>query len=170
MSSGKGNYVSLSKISPNIQKAVVATEDRTFWTNIGISPKGILRAAVSYVIHGGNIAGGGSTITQQLVKNSILTQQQTLSRKVEEMFYAIQVTKVYSKKQIMAMYLNNAYFGNGVYGVQECQPQVLRQERQPMTVLKGNLGRHLAEPFLLQPDRFPLALGFQKKPDPAADG
>ena len=83
VSSGKGTYVSLSKISPNVQKAVVATEDRTFWTNIGISPKGILRAAVSYVIHGGNIAGGGSTITQQLVKNSILTQQQTLSRKVE---------------------------------------------------------------------------------------
>ncbi len=137
VSSGKGTYVSLSKISPNVQKAVVATEDRTFWTNIGISPKGILRAAVSYVIHGGNIAGGGSTITQQLVKNSILTQQQTLSRKVEEMFYAIQVTKVYSKKQIMAMYLNNAYFGNGVYGVQDASRKYFGKNASQLTVAEG---------------------------------
>ncbi|WP_260279610.1 transglycosylase domain-containing protein, partial [Lactobacillus delbrueckii] len=137
VSSGKGTYVSLSKISPNVQKAVVATEDRTFWTNIGISPKGILRAAVSYVIHGGNIAGGGSTITQQLVKNSILTQQQTLSRKVEEIFYAIQVTKVYSKKQIMAMYLNNAYFGNGVYGVQDASRKYFGKNASQLTVAEG---------------------------------
>ncbi|EJN55526.1 PBP1A family penicillin-binding protein [Loigolactobacillus coryniformis] len=115
----KGTYVSYSKISPQIQNAVTSTEDRTFWTNPGFSIKGYARAAVSYVIHHGQISGGGSTLTQQLAKNALLTQQQTFVRKAEELFLAIEINKVYSKKDIITMYLNNAYFGNGVWGVQD---------------------------------------------------
>lgn len=132
--SGKGNYVSLKKISPNIQNAVISTEDRTFYTNPGFSVKGMARAAISYIIHGGRIAGGGSTITQQLVKNSILTQEQTLSRKIEEIFYSVQVTKIYSKKSILAMYLNNAYFGNGVYGVQDASRKYFGKNANQVSV------------------------------------
>ncbi|AKP66787.1 PBP1A family penicillin-binding protein [Companilactobacillus ginsenosidimutans] len=116
--SRKGTYVGLDKISPNIQNAVISTEDRTFWTNPGFSVKGYARAAVGYVLHHG-VTGGGSTLTQQLAKNSLLTQKQTLSRKGEELFLSIEINKVYSKKSILAMYLNNAYFGNGVWGVQD---------------------------------------------------
>ncbi|MFD0896139.1 PBP1A family penicillin-binding protein [Loigolactobacillus binensis] len=115
----KGTYVGYNKISTQIQNAVTSTEDRTFWTNPGFSIKGYARAAVSYVIHHGQISGGGSTLTQQLAKNALLTQQQTLTRKAEELFLAIEINKVYSKKDIITMYLNNAYFGNGVWGVQD---------------------------------------------------
>lgn len=114
----KGTYVSLKKISPYIQNAVISTEDRTFWTNPGFSIKGYARAALGYLIHHG-ITGGGSTLTQQLAKNALLTQKQTLSRKGEELFLSIEINRVYSKKNILAMYLNNTYFGNGVWGVQD---------------------------------------------------
>ena len=117
--SQKGSYVKYSQISPNIKNAVVATEDRTFWKNPGFSIKGMARAGVNLVIHRGEITGGGSTLTQQLAKNSLLTQQQTFSRKLEELFFAIEINHVYSKKDILTMYLNNAYFGNGVWGVQD---------------------------------------------------
>ncbi|MFD1418311.1 PBP1A family penicillin-binding protein [Companilactobacillus keshanensis] len=116
--SSKGTYVSLKKISPNIQNAVISTEDRTFWTNPGFSVKGYARAALGYLIHHG-ITGGGSTLTQQLAKNALLTQKQTLSRKGEELFLSIEINRVYSKKNILTMYLNNTYFGNGVWGVQD---------------------------------------------------
>lgn len=114
----KGSFVPLSKISPKIQNAVIATEDRTFYTNPGFSVKGMSRAAIMGIINRG-IVGGGSTLTQQLAKNALLTQQQTMSRKVEELFFAIEINHVYSKKDILTMYLNNAYFGNGVWGVQD---------------------------------------------------
>ncbi|WP_424349808.1 PBP1A family penicillin-binding protein [Latilactobacillus sp. 5-91] len=115
----KGTYVELDKISPEIQNAVISTEDRSFYTNPGFSVKGLARAAVNLVIHRGQITGGGSTLTQQLAKNAKLSQKQTFSRKFEELFLAVQITKTYSKKDILAMYLNNAYFGNGVWGVQD---------------------------------------------------
>ena len=117
--SQKGTFVEYDKISPNIQNAVISTEDRTFWKNPGFSVKGMARAAASLIIHHGQVTGGGSTLTQQLAKNSLLTQQQTFSRKLEELFFAIEINHVYSKKDILTMYLNNAYFGNGVWGVQD---------------------------------------------------
>lgn len=116
--SQKGSFVELNQISPYIQDAVIATEDRTFYKNPGFSVKGMARAAVSSLIHHG-IVGGGSTLTQQLAKNALLTQKQTFSRKIEELFFAIEINRVYSKKDILTMYLNNAYFGNGVWGVQD---------------------------------------------------
>ncbi|TSO26626.1 PBP1A family penicillin-binding protein [Lactobacillus sp. LL6] len=117
--SQKGSFVKYNQISPNIKNAVVATEDRTFWKNPGFSIKGMARAGVNLMLHHGEITGGGSTLTQQLAKNSLLTQQQTFSRKLEELFFAIEINNVYSKKDILTMYLNNAYFGNGVWGVQD---------------------------------------------------
>lgn len=115
--SQKGTFVELNEISPNIQNAVISTEDRTFYENKGFSVKGLARAFLGKII--GRYSGGGSTITQQLAKNALLTQEQTYRRKLEELFYAIEITKVFSKEDILAMYLNNAYFGNGVWGVQD---------------------------------------------------
>lgn len=114
----KGSFVSLDQISSYMPEAVVASEDRRFYQHKGFDLKGIARAVVGVVTHG-HITGGGSTLTQQLAKNAFLTQNQTLDRKAKELFLAIEIEKHYSKNDIMEMYLNYAYFGNGVWGVED---------------------------------------------------
>ncbi|RMC49126.1 PBP1A family penicillin-binding protein [Lactobacillus sp. ESL0228] len=131
--SQKGTFVEYNKISPNVRNAVISTEDRTFWNNSGFSIKGMGRAALSLVLHRGQIAGGGSTITQQLAKNALLTQKQTFSRKIEELFFAVEITHVYSKKDILTMYLNKAYFGNGVWGVQDASQKYFGKNASELT-------------------------------------
>ncbi|ARY91773.1 MULTISPECIES: PBP1A family penicillin-binding protein [Lacticaseibacillus] len=133
----KGTYVELKDISKQVQNAVISTEDRTFYTNGGFSIKGILRSAFNYVIHHGQIMGGGSTITQQLAKNTLLTQKQTIMRKAQELFMAIQLNKVYSKQDILAMYLNNAYFGNGVWGVQDAAKRYFGKNASQLDASEG---------------------------------
>lgn len=115
----KGTYVELDAISPYIQDAVISTEDRNFYNHHGFDVKGIARAAVRMLTSGSTAGGGGSTITQQLAKNAYLTLDQTFDRKAKELFLAIEIEKKYSKEEILTMYLNNAYFGNGVWGVQD---------------------------------------------------
>lgn len=117
--SQKGTFVSIDNISESIEKSVISTEDKRFYKHSGFDPIGIARAAVGYVINGGNIVGGGSTITQQLAKNAYLTLDQTFIRKLKELFLAIEIEKVYTKDEILEMYLNNSYFGNGVWGVED---------------------------------------------------
>lgn len=114
LSGQKGTYVELTDISKNLQNAVVATEDRSFYKNDGINYGRFLLAIVT-----AGRSGGGSTITQQLAKNAYLSQDQTVERKAKEFFLALELTKKYSKDQILTMYLNNAYFGNGVWGVED---------------------------------------------------
>lgn len=133
----KGTFVELNQISPNIQNAVIATEDRTFYTNAGFSIKGMARAFLSLLIHRGQIAGGGSTITQQLAKNALLTQKQTFSRKLEELFFAIEINHVYSKRDVLTMYLNNAYFGNGVWGVEDASHKYFGKSASQVSVAEG---------------------------------
>ncbi|MGT2933734.1 penicillin-binding protein PBP2A [Streptococcus catagoni] len=114
LSGQKGTYVELDAISDDLENAVIATEDRTFYTNNGINLKRFLLAVAT-----AGRFGGGSTITQQLAKNAYLSQDQTIKRKAREFFLALELTKKYSKKEILTMYLNNAYFGNGVWGVED---------------------------------------------------
>ncbi|MBP2099384.1 PBP1A family penicillin-binding protein [Enterococcus rivorum] len=113
----KGFFVTLDKISPYIQDAVISTEDKRFYNHHGYDIQGIARAVVGKLTF--RNAGGGSTITQQLAKNALLTQEQTFDRKAKELFLAIEIEKKYSKEDILAMYLNNSYFGNGVWGVED---------------------------------------------------
>ena len=114
LSGQKGTYVELTAISKDLQNAVVATEDRSFYKNDGINYGRFFLAIVT-----AGRSGGGSTITQQLAKNAYLSQDQTVERKAKEFFLALELTKKYSKEQILTMYLNNAYFGNGVWGVED---------------------------------------------------
>lgn len=114
LSGQKGTYVELDAISDNLEKAVIATEDRSFYKNNGIN---FSRFALAIVTMGK--FGGGSTITQQLAKNAYLSQEQTITRKAKEFFLALELTKKYSKNEILTMYLNNAYFGNSVWGVED---------------------------------------------------
>lgn len=133
-----GTYVSLNKIAPSLQKAVISTEDRNFYHEYGFSVKGIARAffllAKNKLLHRDYISGGGSTLTQQLVKNAFLTQQQTFTRKLKEIFLAVEVENVYTKSDILSMYLNNAYFGNGVWGVQDASQKYFGKSAANLTV------------------------------------
>ncbi|MGT2887936.1 penicillin-binding protein PBP2A [Streptococcus didelphis] len=114
LSGQKGTYVELDAISDDLENAVIATEDRTFYENKGINLKRFFLATITL-----GRFGGGSTITQQLAKNAYLSQEQTIKRKAREFFLALELTKKYSKKEILTMYLNNSYFGNGVWGVED---------------------------------------------------
>lgn len=114
LSGQKGTYVELDAISDHLEQAVIATEDRTFYKNSGINYKRTFLAILTL-----GRSGGGSTITQQLAKNAFLTQDQTITRKAREYFLAVEITKKYTKDEILTMYLNHAYFGNGVWGVED---------------------------------------------------
>lgn len=109
--------VPLKQIPEDLQNAFVAVEDERFYDHMGIDPRGILRAVVANITSKG-VAEGGSTITQQLAKNAYLTQAQTYERKIQEMFLAIRLEQQYTKREILELYLNQIYFGQGAYGVQ----------------------------------------------------
>ncbi|MGZ4453023.1 MAG: transglycosylase domain-containing protein [Nocardioides sp.] len=108
--------ISYDQMPETIKAAVVAAEDRTFWTNHGIDPKGILRAAFSNAK--GGSTQGASTITQQYVKILYLNQERTYSRKAKEAILSLKIQRQMSKQQILEGYLNTIYFGRGAYGIQ----------------------------------------------------
>lgn len=153
---GKGTYVPLSNISRHVQNAVISTEDRSFYRNWGFSFSGTARAILSYMIHRGQIETGGSTITQQLAKNMLLTQKQTARRKLAEIFLAVEITQQYTKKQILTMYLNNAYFGDGIWGVQDAAKRYFNTDAKNLTVAQGaTLAAMLRNPTFYNPADYP---------------
>ena len=125
----KGTYVELDAISENLQNAVIATEDRTFYKNSGINYGRFFLAILT-----AGRSGGGSTITQQLAKNAYLSQDQTIERKAKEFFLALEINKKYSKKEILTMYLNNAYFGNGVWGIEDASKKYFGVSASQLTL------------------------------------
>lgn len=110
-------YVPLSDIPKDFREATLSIEDKDFYKNSGLSPTGMVRALVNMVTLRGGLASG-STITQQLVKNTLLTADQTLPRKIKEMVLAIQVDKKFTKDQILEMYMNNISYGSAAVGVE----------------------------------------------------
>ena len=129
LSGQKGTYVELTDISKDLQNAVVATEDRSFYKNDGINYGRFFLAILT-----AGRSGGGSTITQQLAKNAYLSQDQTVERKAKEFFLALELAKKYSKEQILTMYLNNAYFGNGVWGVEDASKKYFGVSASQLTL------------------------------------
>lgn len=111
------SYVSISDIPKTLQHATIAIEDKNFYQNQGFSLTGYLRAIFNLIRYR-SISGGGSTLTQQLVKNVLLTPQQNFSRKIKELMLAIQVDQKYSKNQILEMYLNDVPYGGATVGVE----------------------------------------------------
>ncbi|MFL0267814.1 transglycosylase domain-containing protein [Candidatus Clostridium radicumherbarum] len=117
LSSSSYTYTNYNDIPDLVKEAFVATEDKDFYKNNGISVRGMARALVSYIENKGKITQGGSTITQQLVKNVLLTQDKTWSRKLTEILISVQLEKQFSKEQILEYYLNNINFSNGAYSI-----------------------------------------------------
>jgi penicillin-binding protein 1A len=111
-----GEALFVDDLPPQVPQAVLAIEDRRFYSHFGIDPWGVLRAMIAN-LRAGSLRQGGSTITQQLAKNLFLTPERTLKRKVQEVLLALWLERKFSKPQILSLYLNRVYLGAGTYGV-----------------------------------------------------
>ena len=127
LGSSDREFVALDEIPKLLQDAVVAVEDSTFWSNAGIDLSGVLRAALAN-LRSGVTGQGGSTITQQLVKNRVLTSRVTIERKLREMVLAVELADRYSKREILEQYLNTVYFGQGAYGVKAAMERLFLRD------------------------------------------
>src|SRR3954453_324933 len=128
--------VPLSKVPVPVRQAVLAAEDRNFYGEPGISPTGIMRA-VWVDMRGGDIKQGGSTITQQYVKNAYLTQERTFTRKFKEIFIAVKLGNTQSKDQILTDYLNTIYFGRNAYGIQAASKAYFGKDVNKLDAAEG---------------------------------
>ncbi|HVZ81723.1 MAG TPA: PBP1A family penicillin-binding protein [bacterium] len=126
--------VSLDKIPQTLQDALIAIEDDRFYRHIGIDPIGMARAFIQNVRHGGQKLQGASTLTQQLARNLFLTHEKTFSRKIREILLALQIERNYSKKEILEMYLNQIYFGEGAYGVESAARSYFGKHVEDLTL------------------------------------
>ena len=129
----KKNYVPLQQIPLTMQQAIIAVEDNRFYRHYGFDVEGILRASLVNM-QTGTFAEGGSTITQQLIKNLFLTQDKTMTRKAEEFALAIDMELRYSKEEILEMYLNSIYFGSGAYGIGDAAKIYFGKSPQNLTL------------------------------------
>jgi penicillin-binding protein 1A len=151
-----GPALSIRDFPPYLPKAFVAIEDRRFYQHWGVDVLGVTRAFVRNVTGSGASMQGGSTITQQLAKNLFLTQERTLSRKVQELILAIWLEQRYSKDQILELYMNRVYFGAGAYGVEAAAQRYFgRSARQVSLAESAVLAGLMVAPSRLAPNRNP---------------
>ncbi|MGA4506758.1 transglycosylase domain-containing protein [Propionibacteriaceae bacterium G1746] len=143
--------VPYDQMNQNIKDAVIAAENRSFWTDRGISPSGIARSALS-IIRGGEITGGGSTITQQYIKIYYLTSDRTMTRKLRELALAVKMNREVGKEDILRDYLNTIYFGRGAYGIQAAARAYFLVDAKDLTVEQSAvLASVLNNPSLFDP-------------------
>jgi membrane peptidoglycan carboxypeptidase len=143
--------LSFGKIPKTVKMAAVAAENRTFWTDKGISIRGMLRAA--WRIARGDEIQGGSTITQQYIKILYLNSDRTLTRKFKELLLAYKINKEMSKEEILTGYLNTIYFGHGAYGVQAASKEYFDIDAKKLTVPQAAfLATVVNNPTLYDPD------------------
>jgi penicillin-binding protein 1A len=121
-----GQPLTLKQMSPFLPKAVIATEDRRFYSHFGIDPVGLIRAGVAD-LRSGHVVQGGSTITQQLAKTVFLTPERNLTRKIREALLALWLERRFTKDQILEIYLNRVYLGAGTYGVDAAAHRYFRK-------------------------------------------
>ncbi|RMF49821.1 MAG: penicillin-binding protein 1C [Chloroflexota bacterium] len=158
---GRNRVVPLEQIPESLVQATIATEDRYFYQSIGIDLVGILRA-LWINVQGGEVRVGGSTITQQVARNLLLDPQQraerSLRRKLREMILALQLAARYSKSEILALYLNQTYYGNLAYGVQSAAEVYFGKDVSQLTLAESALLAGLPQaPALHDPLRDPQA-------------
>jgi penicillin-binding protein 2A len=138
LSSSKLDPVPLTQIPLILRQAVIATEDRRFYDHPGVDIQSILRALIRDLT-AGDYAEGGSTITQQLAKNLFLPSDKSLSRKLKEAGYALKIDFTYSKDEILELYLNSIYFGEGIWGVQGAAKQYFGKDVRDLTLEEAAL-------------------------------
>lgn len=153
VSSNKNEGISIHEVPEHMKNAVIAIEDRRFYEHHGVDYIGITRALIRDIRAGGMVEGG-STITQQLTKNTLLTSQKTLKRKIDEVFLALKIEKEYSKQEILQMYFNQIYFGDGAWGIKQAASNYFAKEVKDLSVSESALLAGLIKaPSALNPYR-----------------
>jgi penicillin-binding protein 1A len=148
-----GEILTLKELPGYVPKAFIAIEDRRFYEHYGVDPYGIGRALVANILHRG-VAQGGSTLTQQLAKNLFLTQERTITRKLQEAMLAIWLERKFSKTQILELYLNRVYFGSGSYGIEQASLRYFGKSARQLTVAEAAMLAGLVKsPTRLAPNR-----------------
>src|SRR5207302_2139624 len=150
-------YVKLGDVPTQVVKAVIDIEDNRFFEHGGVDVRSLARALATNV-SAGEVRQGGSTITQQLVKNSLLTPKQDVHRKIKEAVLSLRLESQMSKNQILERYLNTVYFGNGAYGLEAAAEKYYGVKVGQLTTAQGTLLAGLIRnPVFYDPFRFPDA-------------
>lgn len=134
----KRELVPLDQISDTTEKALVAAEDKDFYKHSGFDIFGIFRALYTNII-ARNIAGGGSTLTQQLAKNTLLTKNQTILRKYQELVIAMAIEQRYSKDEILTMYLNSVFYGENSFGIEEASKNYFNKKPSELSLAESSM-------------------------------
>ncbi|MFA6604362.1 MAG: transglycosylase domain-containing protein [Patescibacteria group bacterium] len=134
----KRTIVDLADISPYAKNATIAAEDKDFYTHRGFSLRGYLRAFIKNILSGGR-GQGGSTITQQFVKNSVLTTEKTYTRKLKELILSLEMERRFTKDQILKLYLNEIPYGSVVYGIESAAQTFLGKSAKDLTISEAAL-------------------------------
>ena len=132
----KSTSIPLASISPYIQKGTIAIEDSNFYNNIGVEPTSIFRAIIANFLSG-NYSQGASTITQQVIKNSLLTTDKTVTRKIKEWILAIKLTRIMTKDQILEIYLNESPYGGTIYGVEQASQTFFGKQAKELSLAQS---------------------------------
>ncbi|WP_421090813.1 transglycosylase domain-containing protein [Pseudochrobactrum sp. MP213Fo] len=152
-----GEAIGLREMSPFIPQAVIAIEDRRFYSHYGVDPIGLARAIFTNITKGRAVQGG-STLTQQLAKNLFLSPDRTLERKLQEVMLAFWLEHTYTKDQILEMYLNRVYLGSGAYGVDAAARRYFEKTAKDVNLTEAaTLAGLLKAPSRLSPARDPKA-------------
>jgi penicillin-binding protein 1A len=152
---GGGEVLPLKALPAYLPKAFIAIEDRRFYDHHGVDPFGIGRAVVANILRRG-LSQGGSTITQQLAKNLFLTQERTLTRKIQELVLAFWLERKFTKTEILELYLNRVYFGAGAYGVEAAAQRYFGKSARQVTLAEAAMLAGLVKsPSRLAPTRNP---------------
>ncbi|RJQ27809.1 PBP1A family penicillin-binding protein [Candidatus Parcubacteria bacterium] len=130
-------FTPLSQIPSYLQQAIIVSEDKDFYKHPGFSLRGIIRSVI-LDIKERRFAYGGSTISQQLIKNSLLTFRKDFLRKVQEVVLALELERNYSKKEILEMYLNSVYFGKGAFGVEQASEAYFGKKARDLTLAESS--------------------------------
>jgi len=150
-----GLPVRLSELPPHVSRAVLAVEDRNFYHHIGINPLSVARALLINAKEG-EVRQGGSTLTQQLAKNLFLSSDQTIKRKIQELFLALWLEQRFTKDEILTLYLNRVYFGAGAYGIDAASYRYFGKPARNLTLPESAvLAGLLKAPSHYAPDRNP---------------
>ena len=154
--------IPIDQVPPHVVNAILDVEDEAFWDHSGVNVRSILRAAFTNV-RAGSVQQGGSTITQQLVKNTLLTPDRDINRKIKEAVLAVRLEDEMSKRQILEHYLNTVYFGNGAYGVQAAAETYFGVRAEALDVAQSAfLAGMIRNPVGYDPFRNPYGAGLRR--------